>query len=217
MAIHYDNIRDVAFSKNHIPHYLTDSGTIFARSSAAAVGDFEAKWTPKIEKVYKIINYIHHLEPKKRKSLDHIDGLVESMAPWRDVISEKPQETVEEATKKEKEVLLWIQGIKEVIELSDADRRYIFEHEEDRNHGVYESLRKQVLFAATHDATFREPDEAIVMKAWKKVIFPTVKFHEIQRASVVSSSPWEEVHEYLVPKFQNLGEYDATLIIGFDL
>jgi len=103
--------------------------------------------------------------------------------------------------------------LKEVVVLSDADRRYIFENEEDKNHGVYESLRKQVLFAATHDSTFREPDEAIVMKAGKKVIFPTVKFHEIKRPSVVSSSPGMEVHKYLVPKFQDVGEYDATLII----
>ena len=66
---------------------------------------------------------------------------------------------------KEKQVLLNIQGIKEVIVLSDTDRRYIFEHEEERNHGVHESLRRQVLFAATHDSTFRDPDEAIVMQA----------------------------------------------------
>lgn len=217
MAIHYDHIRDVAFSKNNILHYITDSGTLFARSSAAAVWDFEAYWTPRIERVYKIVNYIHSLDVDKRKTIDHIDNLIDDMTPWRDIVSGKPEETLEEAAKKEREVLLGIQWLKEVVELSDKDRRYIFEHEEDKNHGVYESLRKQVLFAATHDSTFRDPDEAIVMKAGEKVIFPSVKFHEIKRPSVISSSPGIDIHTYLVPKFKNLGEYDATLIIGFDL
>lgn len=217
MAIHYDNIRDVAFSKNNVFHYLTDTGSLFARSSAAAVGDFEAYWTPRIEKVYKLVNYLHNLDPKIRKNLDHIDGVTGSMTAGRDIVWGQPQETLDEAAQKEIQTLLSIQWIKEVVVLSDSDRRHIFEHEEDRNHGVYESLRKQVLLAATHDSTFREPDEAIVMKAEKKVIFPTVKFYEIQRSSVVSSSPGQEVHEYLVPKFQNLWEYDATLIIWFDI
>lgn len=69
---------------------------------------------------------------------------------------------------------------------------------------MYESLRKQVLLAVTHDSTFRTPDEAIVMKAGEKVVFPTVKFHEINRPSVISSSPGTKVHEYLIPKFQKL-------------
>lgn len=85
MAIHYDNIRDVAFSKNNILHYIFRSGTLFARSSAAAVGDFGANWTPRIEKVYKIVNYIHHLSPEKRKDLKHIDTLIDSMVPGKDI------------------------------------------------------------------------------------------------------------------------------------
>lgn len=97
--------------------------------------------------------------------------------------------------------------------LDGKDRKYIFEHEEDRNHGVHEALRKQVLFAATHDSTLRDPDEAIVLQSGEKVIFPSVKFHEIQRPSVISSSPGLTVHEYLVPKFQDFDDYDATLLI----
>lgn len=217
MAIHYGNIRDVAFSKNNILQYITWSGTIFARSSAAAVGDFEAYWTPDIERVYKIVNYLHNLEGKERKKLDHIDELTDTMQQWRDIIGWVPQETPADAVKKETEVLLKIQWIKEVIELSDADRRYIFEFEEERNHGVFECLRRQVLLAATHDSTFREPDEAIVMQAGKKVVFPVVKFHEIKRPKVSSSSPWLAIHEYLTPKFENVWEYDATLIIWFDM
>jgi len=211
MSIHYKNIRDSAFSKNNILHYAFNYGTFFARSSAGATGDLEARGIPKIEKVYKIVNALHNFTEEERRkitSLDQIDS-----PQWDTQVEE---ETLEQATQKERGVLLSIQGIKEVVILSDADRRAIFEKEEDRNHGVYESLRKQVIFAATHDSTFRDPDEAIVMQAGEKVIFPTVKFHEIKRPSVISSSPWIAVHEYLVPKFQDLGEFDATLLIGFD-
>jgi hypothetical protein len=49
--------------------------------------------------------------------------------------------------------------------LSDREKRYIFEHEQEKNHGVHEAIRRQVVFAVTHDSTFREPDEAIVLQA----------------------------------------------------
>jgi len=216
MAIHYDNIRDVAFSKNNILHYITGAGTLFARSSAAAVGDFEAYWTPHVEKVYKKVNYLHNLSDEKRKQITKLSQIT-NPDEFRKTNATEKVETIDEAILKEKEILLNIQWIKEVVVLSDTDRRYIFEHEEERNHGVHESLRRQVLFAATHDSTFRDPDEAIVMKAWEKVIFPVIEFHEIQRTKVSSSSPWMTVHEYLVPKFKNFWDFDATLIIWFDI
>ena len=56
----------------------------------------------------------------------------------------------------------------------------------------------------TADITGREPDNTIVMKAGNKVIFPTVDFHDIKRPSVISSSPGQKIHDYLIPKFENL-------------
>jgi len=135
------------------------------------------------------VNYIYHLDTAKRETLDHIEGLIDGMQQGKDIVGGKPQETPREAARKEKKVLLEVQGIKEVIELSDSDRRYIFENEEERNHGVFECLRRQVLFAATHDSTLRDPDEAIVMKTGEKIVFPVVDFHEIKRKKVSSSSP----------------------------
>lgn len=217
MAIDYGSIRDIAFSKNNILHYITGGGTLFARSSAAAIGDFEAYWTPNIDKVYKLVNYIHHLNSDTRKDLDHIDNILEIAKPGRDIISGREQETLSQAVKKEKQVLLNIQWIKEVVLLDDSDRRYIFEHEEDRNHWVYECLRRQVVFVATHDSTFRDPDEAIVMKAGEKVVFPVIEFHEIKRKKVSSSSPGLKIHKYLEDKFENMWDYDATLLIWFDI
>lgn len=227
MSIHFRNIRDTAFSKNNIFHYAFGYGTFFARSSAWAVGDLEAQYIPNIEKVYKIINALHSMDESERKKLTSLENIIQPLSLKKGVqISAKrcPEdtgeswvpETIEEAIEKEKNILLSVQGIKEVVLLDGNDRRYIFEHEEERNHGVHECLRRQVLFAATHDSTFRDPDEAIVMKAWEKVIFPVVEFHEIKRKKVSSSSPWLEVHNYLAPKFQDFDAYDATLLIWFD-
>ena len=147
------------------------------------MGDLEAQSIPHIEKVYKIINALHNFSDEERKQIKNLDEIMQPLSFGKGVLSHslgqtqnssadlkeantaQKVETIDEATQKEKQVLLDIKGIKEVIEITDTDRRYIFEHEEDRNHGVYECLRRQVVFAATHDSTFREPDEAIVMKA----------------------------------------------------
>lgn len=212
MNIYFKNIRDLAYSKNNIIHYIFNCGSFFARSSAWSAWDFEAYFIPDVEKVYKIVNNIYLLSEEKREVLDdieHIDDL--------EIKKSYKKETYEEIVEKEKQILLWIQWVKEVVLLSDKDKVYIFENEEDRNHWVYESLKKKVLFAITHDSTFRNPDEAIVYQKWEKVIFPTVKFHEIERVWVVSSSPWLKVHDYLKQKFQNIDEYDATILVGFDL
>lgn len=41
VSLYYKNIKDIAYSKNNALHYLLDTGTFFARSSAGSVGDFE--------------------------------------------------------------------------------------------------------------------------------------------------------------------------------
>lgn len=216
MNIYFKNIRDLAYSKNNFIHYILNCWSLFARSSAWSTWDFEAYFLPKIEKVYKIINNIYLLSEEKREMLDDVDS-IDDIKSERKEIKQTKKETLEEIIEKEKNILLWIQWIKEVVLLTDKDKVFIFENEEDRNHWVYESLRKKVLFAITHDSTFRNPDEAIVYKKWEKTIFPTVKFHEINRLWVVSSSPWIKVHEYLKPKFEKMYEYDATILVGFDL
>lgn len=206
----------MAYSKNNIFHYLFDYGTFFARSSAGAIGDLEARAIPKIEEVYKIVNFLHDMYEGGRKnisSLQEIYSLNKVSLPQK----KQEEESLEEIIESEKKVLLWIPGIKEVVVLDGSDRRYIFEHEEERNHGVFECLRRKVLFAATHDSLLRDPDEAIVMQSWEKVVFPVVDFHEIQRKKVSSSSPGLQVHQYLEPKFKDFDAYDATLLIWFDV
>jgi len=208
MNIYYKNIRDMAYSKNNIMHYAFNYGTFFARSSAWATWDFEAKHIPKVEEVYTIINNLFLLNDDERKKVNSLSDLKEN-----NIKTEKKETVIEN----EKKILESIKWIKEVIVLNDIDRKFIFSHEEDRNHWVYECIKRKVLFCVTHDSNFRDPDSLIVLKLGNKVIFPAVSFHEIKRPSTVSSSPWLDVHNYLIKKFNNPDDYDATILIGFDV
>lgn len=210
MSIYYKNIRDLAYSRNNILHYFFNYWIFFARSSAWAEWDFEVPYIPDVEKVYKIINALYLLPDEKRRYVRTLEDIKSFNGP--DVL-----ENIAAVIEMEKQNLLSIQWIKEVVLLNDEDRRYIFEHEEEKNHGVYECIKRRVLFSATHDSTFRNPDAPIVLKLWNKVIFPAVNFHEITRPSTVSSSPWIDIHNFLSQKFTHLDQYDATLLIGFDL
>lgn len=209
MSIYYENIKDIAYSKNNVLHYFLNYWTFFARSSAWAQWDFEARNIPNISKIYKIINYIYILSPNQRETLTSLDSLENR--------KELKKESVDDIIEKEKNALLSIKWIKEVILLNDQDKKYIFENEEDRNHWVFESIRKKIVLCFTHDSSFRNAEAPIVLKLWNKVIFPAVNFSEIKRSSVISSSPWLKIHQYLASKFQDLDEYDATVFVWFDI
>ncbi len=216
MALYYENIRDIAYSKNNILHYFLNYGTFFARSSAGAWNwDFEASYIPNIAEVYKIVNNFYIMTPEQRNQVNEEKQWQEEKLQQKK--TENKGLTKKEILEKQKKILLDVRWIKELVELDDSDRRYIFEHEEDRNHWVYETIKKQVVFCVTHDSNLRDPDSAIVLKLWNKVVFPAVNFHELNLPSTVSSSPWLEVHNYLAKKFSAIEEYDATILIGFDL
>jgi len=212
MSIYFKNIKDIAYSKNNILHYIFNYWTFFARSSAWASWDFEWTILPDVETIYKYVNNIYLLSEKNRELIDSID-LIKSVKET----TGKKEDTYDEIIKKEEKILLNIKWVKEVVYLKDKDRIFIFDNEEDRNHWVYEVLRKKVLFVISHDSSFRKPDESIVLQKWEKVIFPTVKFHEIKRDWVISASPWLVVHNYLKDKFHNLWKDDATILVGFDI
>ena len=214
MSIYYENIKDIAYSKNHLFHYILNYWTFFARSSPWSNWDFIIKNIPKVENIYKIVNYLHALPKEKRELLEYLD--INSKEKNIDTKIWN-NESMEDIIKKEKTNLLLIKWLKEVILLDDNDKKYIFENEEDVNHWIHETIRKKIVFCFTHDSNFRDADSQIVLKLWKKVIFPAISFHEINRASVVSSSPWVEIHNYLLPKFENLDKDDATVLVWFDL
>jgi len=211
MSIYFDNIKDIAYSKNNILHYMFNYWTFFARSSAWWNGDFMATHLPRIEQVYKYVNYLYLMPQEERR---HITSLNKEENQNN---TEKKKFTKQEIIAQEKQKLLDIKWIKEAVLLEDKDRRYIFENEEDRNHWVYACINKKIVFCITHDSDFRKADSPIVFKSWKKVIFPAVWFHEIGNDTTVSSSPWLEVHQYLSNKFQNLAKDDATVLIWFDI
>ena len=207
MSIYFDQIKDMAYSKNHFLHYFFNYWVLFARSNAWWEWSFTIKDIPDIEEIYKKVSYLYTLTNEQRKNLTQIN------------YSKTPENklTKDEIIKKVYKTLTDIIWIKEAYLLDNADKKFIFENEEDRNHWVYECIKRQITFVVTHDSEFRQADAPIVLKLWNKVIFPAVSFHEIQEKNTVSSSPWLEVHNYLIQRFKNVWEYDATLLIGFDI
>gem|GEM_PF-961466 len=59
MNIYFNQIKDFAYSKNHLFHYVFHYGMLFVRSSAGSDGNFIVPDIPNIEQVYKIINYLY--------------------------------------------------------------------------------------------------------------------------------------------------------------
>ena len=96
---------------------MLDYGTLFARSSAGAVGDLEGKNLPHIEKIYKIVNYLHNLSEEERKQIKSLEELLQPLSFFKgensDVDSKKKNgessETLEQATMRERKILLNIQ------------------------------------------------------------------------------------------------------------
>jgi len=151
---------------------------MFVRSSAAADGSFIIDDIPNIEEVYKKISYMHSIGDEGRKKLLN-----------HDICEKKQTQSKQEIIENAKNTLLDIKGIVEVEILNAQDKQFIFTHEEDRNHGVYECIKRQITFVVTHDSNFRNADAPIVLKLGNKVIFPPVSFHEIKEKNTVSSSP----------------------------
>lgn len=210
ISIYFKNIKDIAYSKNNILHYIFNYWTFFARSWWWIEGDFQVKHLPNIEKIYKYINYIYSLSEEDRKNINYIQQTTQKNP-------ENENKTKEEIIESEKINLLQIPWIKEIIQLNWDDKKYIFENEEDRNHWIYETLKRDVVFCVTHDSLFREADTPIVLQEWNKVIFPAVSFHEIKQKNTISGSPGLRVHNYLMHKFSNTDWMDATILIWFDL
>ncbi|MDD2566117.1 MAG: hypothetical protein PHZ26_05535 [Candidatus Gracilibacteria bacterium] len=208
MNLYFNQIKDMAYSKNNVLNYLLNCGTFFARSSGAEDDSgFTVNFIPDIENVFSIISQLYSLPQEKREKINKIE----------DLFDKKTILTKDEIIKTELEHLLSLKGIIDGYVLSDNDKRFVFENEEDRNHGVYETIKREVVYCITHDELFRDPDAPIVFKYGNKVIFPAIGFHEINRKMIVSSSPGINVHEYLIKKLKLFRKDDATLLIGFDL
>lgn len=198
----------MAYSKNNFLNYFLDCGTFFARSSWAEDDSwFTVNFIPKVDEVFNLISQLYSISQEKRDKINKPEDLIKKDSEMSD----------EEIEKYELEHLLGIKWIVDGYILDDNDKRFVFENEEDRNHWVYETIKRKVVYCVTHNDKFRDPDAPIVFKYWNKVIFPAIWFHEINRKNIVSSSPWINVHEYLIKKLTKFDKNDATLLIGFDL
>lgn len=209
MSIYFNQIKDMAYSKNNFLHYIFNYWVLFIRSSAWTDWNFIVSDVPNIEELYKKVSFMYSLSIDERKSLVDICAYQN-----KNITKEISKEEIINKVKKE---LLSINWIKEVKLLTNDDKKYIFENEEDRNHWVYECIKRQITFVMTHDSNFRNALEPIVLKLWNKVIFPPVSFTEISEKNTISSSPWLKVHNYLTTKLNNVWEMDATLLLWFDI
>lgn len=211
MSIFYENIKDIAYSKNNVLHFMLDCWTFFARSSPWSTWDFEATFIPDIESIYRYVWHIYSLPKEKRVTIHSLTDLENINT----IVGKGLEKKI--VIKKEKDNLMKIKWILQVVELTDEDKIFIGENEDTNNHWVFETIKRKIVLCVTHDDKFRDPDDNIVLKYWNKVIFPAISFHELKQDNVVSSSPWIKVHQYLIKKFKDPDEMDATILIGFDI
>ena len=110
-----------------------------------------------------------------------------------------------------------VKGLSNFNLLHDSQKKKILELEESRNLGVKECLNRQFTLLLTHDSSFRPPCSPEVIKKENSITFPPIAFPEVEAKDVVSSSPSELVHNFLVKEFNLKLKDEATLIIGFNL
>ena len=123
---------------------------------------------------------------------------------------------------------LKVKGLYHFMVLNTFQKNFILHHEELRNKGVRETLTRTYTVASVHDDSLRKPARAIVKKTKGTISFPAVPFPEFTRLKlgkrfalrIVSSSPGEQIHEYLRLVYKKkrirLKNEEATLLIGFD-
>lgn len=74
MNIRYRNIRDCAVSKSNVLSFIFKYGTLFIRSSGAE-WDFEAKYVPKVWKIYALVNALSRYNDDERSEISSIEKL----------------------------------------------------------------------------------------------------------------------------------------------
>jgi hypothetical protein len=211
MNIRYRNIRDSAVSKNSIFGYFLKYGTLFVRSSANE-WDFQAKFVPKVGKVYALVNALSRYSDDERARIHSVEEL-HKLHQEKEFHPKTEPKDISHAIQKLKAT----PGIIEVIELWDDTRDYIRKHEEVRNRWVSDVLTRKYVIALTHDSSFREPAAPIVEKtATGEIFFPAVAFPEVIGDSVISASPSVAIHEHLLQFFPYHEDDEATILVGWD-
>ena len=122
----------------------------------------------------------------------------------------KPEDVLQDLKK--------IEGLDNFFLISEKDKSAIGKVERGNNLGVFETLGRDFVLVMTHDSNFREPAGSIVLETENGFVFPGVPFPELKAKDVVSSSPSEAVHDFLVKRFGlKIENNEATLLVGFNL
>jgi hypothetical protein len=211
--VRYRNIRDSAVSKNSMLGFFLKYGSLFIRSSAAE-GDFTAKYVPKVGKIYALVNALSRYSDDERSHIDSIEKL-HSYHTRQEFSPQKIKENM--TTEIAISLIKTLPGIVDAIELSHDSRKYIHLHEEKRNSGITETLKRDCIVCFIHNSDFRDPVESLVRKDHLWVIeFPGIPFPEIVWVWVISSSPSAPIHDYLLQFFPYANPGDATVLVGWD-
>lgn len=214
MNVRYRNIRDSAVSKNSMLGYFLKYGTLFVRSSANE-WDFQAHFVPKVGKVYALVNALSRYTDEERSQIHSIEELhrYHQEKEFQTHQSLPSSFSVEEGMK----ILKSLPWVTEVVELSHEAKAYIRAHEEIRNSWVMEVISRDCVLVFLHNEHFREAAGNLVEKnAKNEVFFPSLPFPEIRGKRVVSASPSESIHEYLLKFFPYSEKLDASVLVGWD-
>jgi hypothetical protein len=211
MNIRYRNIRDSAVSKNSMLGYFLKYGTLFVRSSANE-WDFQAKFVPKVGKIYALVNALSRYSDDERARIHSVEELHKLHQEKEFRPRSEPQDITHVI-----HTLKATPGIIEVVELWSDARDHIRKNEEVRNRWVSDVLTRKYVIALTHDSSFREPTAPIVEKtSMGEVFFPAVSFPEVVWDAVISASPSPHIHEYLLRFFPYHEEDEATILVGWN-
>lgn len=213
MDLYYHRLRDTAFSFNSLPGRLMGYGTFFGRSGIG--GDEEhgaegitATHIPHPDRVKGFVNYIISLPEDKRMFAmtyeEFMHGKVRSKTPGE-----------QDKEKHVAQILHSLKGIKEVRILHAEEKDHLWQHEELRNIGVFETLMRRHTIVFTHDSTWRPAVGDLVLKRGERIIFPGLPFPEVKEPSTISASPGKDMHDYLSTKVK-VESNDATVLVGFN-
>lgn len=207
---YFSKLRDTAYSYNSFFGKIFKFGTFFARTGNEehAGQGIMAKWIPYPDIVREYVNYLFSLPEDKRMIATTYE---EFFAGKRGLKGFSPEERLRDV----KQTLLVLRGIKDVAMLTEDDKDRIWNIEEERNIGVFETLMRRYVVVVTHDASWRPAAADIVIKRGERVIFPPVPFPEVKEKDAVSSSPGMAAHQYLSSKVR-IEPNDATILIGFN-
>ncbi len=210
--LYYHRLRDTAFSFNSLLGRLLGYGTFFGRSGIG--GDEEvgaeglmAEYIPYPERIKGFINYVISLPPEKRMLAMTYEEFTHGKESHK-------MPSQQDKIKRIVQGLASLKGVKEVRVLTEAEKDHIWEHEELRNVGVFDTLMRRYTFVFTHDHTWRPAAGDLVFKRkGERIIFPGLPFPEVKEPSTTSASPGMLIHSYLATKIK-MDTTDATVFVG---